>query len=140
MPAVPFCTSSAPVNVTRTGTAGGTYSAPAGLTINSVTGTITPATSTGATYLVTYTIAASGGCATYTTTTSVTITSAPTAVAGPAILTCANSGTINITAGSSATNQSSVLWTSSGTAGTIANANSFSCCNLYTKRSRYISR
>ena len=89
----PFCTTSGPVNVNLTGTAGGTYSSTAGLTIAAATGTITPATSTAGTYTVTYTIAASGGCAAFTTTTSVTITAAPTAVAGPTILTCSNSGT-----------------------------------------------
>jgi len=53
----------------------------------------------------------------------VTITPTPTAVAGTPVSTCANSGAVNITTGSSATNQSSVLWTSSGT-GTFTNANS----------------
>ena len=67
-------------SVTRTGTAGGTYSAlPAGLTINASTGAVTPSSSTAGTYTVTYTIAASGGCAAFTTTASVTITTAPTA-------------------------------------------------------------
>ncbi|MFZ5554914.1 MAG: gliding motility-associated C-terminal domain-containing protein, partial [Bacteroidota bacterium] len=76
----PFCTSSGPVSVTQTGTAGGTYTAaPAGLTINAATGQITPGTSTAGTYTVTYTIAASGGCAAFTTTASVTITQAPSA-------------------------------------------------------------
>ncbi|MFI5423150.1 MAG: proprotein convertase P-domain-containing protein, partial [Nitrososphaerales archaeon] len=58
-----------------------------------------------------------------TPTASVVINAAPTAVAGTPVSTCANSGAVNITAGSSATNQSSVLWTSSGT-GTFTNANS----------------
>ena len=120
----PFCTSSIPVNVTMTGTPGGTYTSTAGLIINGATGTITPATSTGGVYTVTYTITPTGGCAGFTTTTSVTITTAPTAIAGPAILTCANSGALNITAGSAATNQIGTLWTSSGTAGTIINPNS----------------
>ncbi|MFZ5554666.1 MAG: beta strand repeat-containing protein, partial [Bacteroidota bacterium] len=76
----PFCTTAGPANVTQTGTAGGTYTAaPAGLTINAATGQITPGTSTAGTYTVTYTIAASGGCAAYTTTASVTITTAPSA-------------------------------------------------------------
>jgi hypothetical protein len=44
----PFCKSVATAqSVTRTGTAGGTFSAsPAGLTINAATGAITPSTST----------------------------------------------------------------------------------------------
>ena len=79
----PFCTT---VNttqaVTLSGTGaytGGTYSAPAGLTIDASTGAITPGTSTPGTYIVTYTTPASGGCAAVTATTSVTITALPTA-------------------------------------------------------------
>lgn len=84
----PFCKSLATAqNATITGTTGGTYSAsPAGLTISSTTGAITPSTSTAGTYTVTYTVAAAGGCAAYTTTTTVVITAIPTAsisYAGP---------------------------------------------------------
>ncbi|MCF6130522.1 PKD domain-containing protein, partial [Flavobacterium sp. AS60] len=81
--ATPFCSSVATAqSVTLTGTGaytGGVYSSTAGLTINSATGAITPSTSTAGTYTVTYTIAASGGCAAVTATTSVTITTLPTA-------------------------------------------------------------
>lgn len=56
-------------------------------------------------------------------TAAVTVTIAPTAAAGTAVITCANSGAVNITAGSSATNNAGITWTSSGT-GTFANANS----------------
>ncbi len=76
----PFCSSlAAPQSVTQTGTAGGTYSSTAGLTINAATGAITPSTSTAGTYTVTYTMAAGGGCAAQTATTSVTITALPVA-------------------------------------------------------------
>jgi hypothetical protein len=75
----PFCKTSAPVSVTQTGTTGGTYTAPAGLTIDAVTGTITPGTSTSGTYLVTYFITGTIYCSSFTTTTSVTITTAPAA-------------------------------------------------------------
>ncbi len=76
----PFCTSVAtPQAVTRTGTAGGVFSSTAGLTIDASTGAITPGTSTPGSYTVTYTIAASGGCAEVTATASVTITIAPAA-------------------------------------------------------------
>ncbi len=79
----PFCTSlSAPQNVTISGTGaytGGTYSAaPAGLTLNSTTGAITPVSSTPGTYIVTYTIPSSGGCAVIPVTTTVVITALPT--------------------------------------------------------------
>ncbi|MFN8281737.1 MAG: gliding motility-associated C-terminal domain-containing protein [Chitinophagales bacterium] len=72
-----FCNSvSTPQNVTRTGTAGGTYTAsPAGLSINASTGAITPSASAINSYTVTYTIPASGGCSQFTTTASVTISS-----------------------------------------------------------------
>lgn len=74
----PFCRSVTTAAVTRTGSTGGTYSAsPAGLTIDASTGTITPSTSTAGTYTVTYTVAASGGCAIFTTTASVTINALP---------------------------------------------------------------
>uniref|UniRef100_UPI00404B3D27 PKD domain-containing protein n=1 Tax=Flavobacterium sp. TaxID=239 RepID=UPI00404B3D27 len=77
----PFCLSSAPVSVNLTGTGSytsGVFSAPVGLTINSATGEITPATSTPGTYTITYTIAPNSCCAVPTvTTTSVTISAAP---------------------------------------------------------------
>ena len=58
----PYCQNGGTATVTRTGTAGGTYSAaPAGLTINATAGTVTLGTSTPGTYTVTYTVAASGG-------------------------------------------------------------------------------
>ena len=76
----PFCkTLVGAQSVTQTGTAGGTYSSTAGLTIDAVTGAITPSTSTAGTYTVTYTMAAAGGCAAQTATTSVTITALPVA-------------------------------------------------------------
>ncbi|MFB9088660.1 T9SS type B sorting domain-containing protein, partial [Flavobacterium paronense] len=79
----PFCSSVATAQaVTLTGTGaytGGLYSSTAGLSINAATGAITPSTSTPNTYTVTYTIAASTGCAAVTATSSVTITALPTA-------------------------------------------------------------
>ncbi len=84
----PFCASiTAPQPVTLTGTGtftGGTYSAPAGLTINTTTGAITPSSSTPGIYTVTYTIAATGGCPAVIATASVTINPLPTpVVTGP---------------------------------------------------------
>jgi len=60
-----------------TGTGGGTFSSTAGLTIDSSSGAIAPATSTPGTYTVSYTIAASGGCSSFSTTTQVTINTVP---------------------------------------------------------------
>jgi len=96
----PFCTSVAtPQPITLTGTAGGTYSSTAGLTINSATGAITPNTSTAGTYTVTYTIAASGGCAAVTATTSVTITTSPVITAQPTDQNTCENGSVSFTVG-----------------------------------------
>ena len=55
-PASSWCTTEAPANVNITGVAGGTFaSTPAGLTLNTGTGQITPSTSTPGTYDITYT-------------------------------------------------------------------------------------
>ncbi|MBK8611568.1 MAG: hypothetical protein IPL84_16915 [Chitinophagaceae bacterium] len=98
-PGTPYCSTVPSAPVTRTGTAGGTYSAaPAGLTIDPATGTVSPQTSTPGTYTVTYTVAPAGGCALYTTTTTITITAAPNIIifyAGNPY--CSNSGTANVT-------------------------------------------
>jgi hypothetical protein len=76
----PYCKAASPVDVTLTGTTGGTFtSAPAGLTINGSSGQITPSSSTAGTYTVTYTIAASGDCGAVTTTANVTIINNPSA-------------------------------------------------------------
>jgi hypothetical protein len=93
-----YCTSNAPVSVTQTGPAGGTYSVlPSGLSINTSTGQITPASSTAGTYTVSYTYSNSG-CASLVTTTSVTIKPivAITATATPA--TVCGSGNAQLTA------------------------------------------
>jgi len=62
---------------TISGTSGGTFTAtPTGLDINSVTGAITPVTSLPGNYVVTYTVAASGGCNLFSTTIAVEIVTA----------------------------------------------------------------
>lgn len=71
--AMPRCRTEGTIAVTRTGTAGGSYSAAAGLSINGSTGAIDLNASTAGTYTVTYTVAASGGCPLYTTQTSVQV-------------------------------------------------------------------
>ncbi len=90
----PFCrdlaTPHAP-SLSGTGVfAGGVYSAmPAGLTINSITGFIIASTSIAGTFTVTYTLAASGGCASVTANALVTVSSLtkPTFLTIPAICT-----------------------------------------------------
>ncbi len=78
----PFCSTDGPQTVSLSGTGaytGGTFTAGAGLTINSSTGTVTPSSSTPGSYTVTYTIPASGGCVAVPVTTPVIITPLPTA-------------------------------------------------------------
>ncbi len=130
----PFCKTLVGAQaVTQTGTAGGTYSSTAGLTINAATGAITPSSSTAGTYTVTYTMAAGGGCAAQTATTSVTITALPVATfsytATPYCQTAANpsptfsgggvAGTFSSTAGlvfvSTATGQVNLAASTPGT-------------------------
>jgi len=131
--AVSTCSNSAPVNITAGSSANNQASV---VWSSSGTGTFANATSlTTATYTpseadktagsvtLTLTATGSGTCGNATSTKTLTITAAPTAVAGTAVLTCSNSGAVNIAVGSSATNQASVTWSSSGT-GTFANANS----------------
>ena len=97
----PFCVSVASVSVTRTGTTGGSYGAsPAGLTLNTFNGNITPSTSTPGTYTVTYTVAAAGGCAAFSTTASVTMVaqaSATIAYSGSPFCTTAGVVSVNRT-------------------------------------------
>ncbi len=94
----PFCSSAGAQTPTITGTTGGTFSSTAGLTIDPVSGVITPSSSTPNTYTVTYTIAAAGGCAVVTATTSVTITTAPSAtIAYGGSPYCSNGGTATVT-------------------------------------------
>ncbi len=69
----PYCSNRGSASVTRTGTAGGRYSSTAGLVIDSLTGAINLASTTPGAYLVTYNIAASGGCATLIATTTVQV-------------------------------------------------------------------
>ena len=97
-PAGPFCTSGTPVSATQTGSTGGTYSAaPAGLSINATTGTVTLSTSLANTYTVTYTIPAANGCAAFSTTASITVSTAPTAtIAYNGSPYCTSGGTVTV--------------------------------------------
>lgn len=77
----PYCRSiTTPEPVVLTGTAayaGGVFTAPSGVTINSSSGGITPATSTAGTHQITYAIPAALGCAPAAVTTTVTILPLP---------------------------------------------------------------
>ena len=69
-----------------------------GLNIDPASGAITASGSSAGTYSITYTVAASGGCALYTTTTTVTITTLPTAtISYSGSPYCTTSGTATVT-------------------------------------------
>ena len=96
----PYCSSAGTAIVTLTGTSGGVYSAPAGLSIDANSGDIDLAGSTAGTYTVTYTIAADQGCAEFTTTTDITITAAPAAsfsYDGSPFYACQSNAVVNFT-------------------------------------------
>ena len=63
--------------VLATGATAGTFSSTTGLSLNATTGVISLATSTAGTYVITNTVAASGGCAAVTSTASFTVNSIP---------------------------------------------------------------
>ncbi len=106
---------SASVNWTSSGT--GTFTGAATL---SPTYTPSPADITAGSVILTLTASGNAPCTSVTATKTLTINAAPTVNAGPALSTCANSGTVNIS-GASATNYSSLNWTTSGT-GTFTNS------------------
>ncbi|MBS1564072.1 MAG: gliding motility-associated C-terminal domain-containing protein, partial [Bacteroidetes bacterium] len=102
----PFCravTIAQPV--TRTGNAGGTYSAvPAGLAINPATGDINPAASTPGTYTVSYIIAPSSPCPGYTATFSVQIDDSPVLTFAQPTQSICSGGTASFTPSSTVAN------------------------------------
>ncbi|WP_026980529.1 T9SS C-terminal target domain-containing protein [Flavobacterium suncheonense] len=107
-PGSPFCNVAGTQAVTITGTGvytGGTYSAPAGLSIDSATGEINTGASTPGTYTVTYNYNPGGGCPVINITTPVTINSNHTIAAGSNQAVCINSPItpINMTIGGGAT-------------------------------------
>jgi PKD repeat protein len=91
--------SNPPLPVTITGDKSGTFSvSPSGLIINPSTGTITPAGAEAATYKITYTIAASGGCSIATATTTITITNTPSAtISYPAMCSSDDNAIVSLT-------------------------------------------
>ncbi|TGE13854.1 beta strand repeat-containing protein [Hymenobacter elongatus] len=130
-----FCASGPNPTPTITGTAGGTFSSTAGLSLNASTGTINLATSTPGTYTVTYTVAGTCGS---TGSAQVTITTAPlasfsyanaaycTTAANPAPVVPATStaGTFSATAGLSISATTGVISLANSTPGTYTVTNS----------------
>ena len=74
-----LCTSAGSSSPTISGTSGGTFAAPAGLSLNAGSGAISPAASTAGTYTVTYTV---GSTCTAMAMATITITTAPVASFG----------------------------------------------------------
>ncbi|HLP63230.1 fibronectin type III domain-containing protein [Flavobacterium sp.] len=91
-PATTYCNNTnTPIDVTVTGTSGGTYSStPSGLFISPINGSIIPGISAAGIYTVTYTVPAIGGCPAFSTTTQVEILQRPTVDFQPNITVCNN--------------------------------------------------
>lgn len=130
-----FCTSGGSASPMIAGTSGGMFAAPAGLSLNTTTGAINPATSTVGTYTVTYTV---GSTCTAAATTAVTITTAPVAAFGypvtsycaaaqgnvaPVFGSGASAGTFSSTTGLSLDPASGVLNLAASQAGTYTVTN-----------------
>ena len=145
----PFCKSNGTAQaVIQTGTNGGGYSSTAGLSIDVTTGAIIPATSIAGSYTVTYTLAATGGCAAQTATTTITINPVPSATfsypgspypvtGGTASVTFSGTlgGTYSATAGLTlnATTGDVILSTSTpGTYSVSYTVNASGGCSVYT--------
>ncbi|RYD92628.1 MAG: hypothetical protein EOP50_12415, partial [Sphingobacteriales bacterium] len=96
--ASPYCSNAGIVEATRTGTPGGHWSAmPAGLSIDSLTGSINTAASQPGTYTVTYMLTPQSGCAAFSASTQVAITAAPQAMIMYGLpVYCANAATIAV--------------------------------------------
>ncbi|NNT72062.1 T9SS type A sorting domain-containing protein [Flavobacterium sp. IMCC34852] len=131
------CSTSGAVNITTDATAtnysslvwssngNGTFS-----NANSLTAcTYTPSANdiTAGSVIITLTAYGNTSCATVTDTKVLNINQSMTATAGASFTTCSSNTDINVTSGSSATNQSLITWSSNGT-GTFTNPNSLTAC------------
>ncbi|MEO5778119.1 MAG: LamG-like jellyroll fold domain-containing protein [Flavobacterium sp.] len=110
--------------VTWTSSGTGTFTNPNSLTTCIYTPSI--ADTTAGSVIISLT-ASNTSCPTVTSNKTLTFTAAPLVDAGSDIATCSTCGTVNITANSSASNYTSIVWTSSGT-GTFANPTSLTTC------------
>jgi hypothetical protein len=124
--ATPFCKAPGNASVTRSGTAGGTYTAtPAGLSIDENTGTINIGASTAGSYTVTYSFNAGGTC-TRTATAPVVINPTPTVLVNSPVK-CASDPAVTITATPTpSTGTYSYVWTVPQGASDPGNVASFS--------------
>ena len=121
--ATPYCQNAAnPSPVFSGGGVGGTFSSTGGLSITAGTGLVNLSTSTAGTYVVTNTIAASGGCAATQDTSSITI------VANPAVTVNSPSVCSGLAATLTATGATTFTW-SAGATSTGANTATASPAN-----------
>ncbi|GAB4091944.1 hypothetical protein GCM10028786_08700 [Flaviaesturariibacter terrae] len=109
-----YCTSTTTIAPTVTGTTGGTFSAPAGLSINPATGVIDLSTSTTGEYTVTYS-ANTSNCGTVVTTTIVRVILTPTVNGQPNQAICSGGSTAPVNFISNDPG-ASFVWTNSNTA------------------------
>ncbi|MFM7217497.1 MAG: beta strand repeat-containing protein, partial [Bacteroidota bacterium] len=122
----PYCSSVASATCTLVGTTGGVFSvAPAGITINSSSGSFSPASSIPGTYTVTYSITASG--CNFSTSTSVVVKAVPqTGCTAAGIINCSNSSSV-LSAGATASTGNTITgysWSPGGaTTATISVTN-----------------
>jgi Ig-like domain CHU_C associated/Secretion system C-terminal sorting domain len=121
----PYCTTTGTALPTVTGSTTGVYSSTAGLVINATTGEINLATSTLGNYVVTYTVAASGACASgFNTTANVVIgnvSTVPTSITASSTLICnATGGATNLaTVGGNLANGAAYKWYTGSCGGTL---------------------
>ena len=130
-PGSPYCATGT-ATATQTGQAGGTYSAPAGVSINAASGDINLGASTSGVYTITYSF--SNGVCSNTTTTVVTINAVPALVINNPAAVCTPS-TVDltaaaITAGSSAGLSYTYFTDAAGTI-VLANANAINASGTY---------
>lgn len=93
-----YCSAGGTAIVTRTGTAGGTFSSSPGLSIDPVTGDIDLAGSTPGSYVIQYSVAASGSCSAFITSTEIIINAEPSAtVSYPGNPYCSSGGVAAVT-------------------------------------------
>jgi gliding motility-associated-like protein len=124
----PVCSNSPNISPTLTGTAGGTYSSTAGLSINGSTGEINVGTSTPATYTITYTVGTLPCGATVNTSVTILPDVNP-AWTNPSPI-CAAAGSINLN--SLITGTSGGTWSGTGVSGTTFNPASGTQSVTYT--------
>ena len=94
----PYCSNGTSATVTLTGTAGGAFTADAGVSIDAATGAIDLTATAPGTYTVTYTIAATASCPALSVTAQVVITELPVAaISYAASPYCTDAGTASVT-------------------------------------------